>query len=262
MAGLLFLRRREQRSRLQLLRQDRARARELSQLGGGLAHEVRNPLHALRINVHTLRRALDGRSTGGRGTLSEDQLAATIQESNGAIDRLDALMRDLLQFTDPATGQAAELEVSHEVQTTLSLLSENLRRDEIRFRTEFPQAPALVVSDPARMRQMLLNVLTFAQHRAGKQGSISVEVSRSQERVEVAVTDSGPPLSADQFSHLFEPFQAPVETGSGLGLALVQTHAEATGGHVVLERPGPIGSRLRILLPIAASTDSDSGVSA
>jgi signal transduction histidine kinase len=247
--GLVYLARQQRGTALRLQRQARARSRELSQLGGGLAHEVRNPLHALRINLHTLRRAL-----GGRGSLSQEQLLATIQESDAAIGRLDALMRDLLQFTEPAAGQAAELEVSREVQAMVHLLSEDLRRDEIACSAAYTAEPALVSIDPVRLRQMLLNVLTFAQHRAGKKGAIEIEVSREDGGVAVAVTDSGPPLPADQLPHLFEPFQAPAETGSGLGLALVQTYAEATGGHVALERPGPTGNRLRIWLPLVTPT--------
>ena len=73
--------------------QTRQRSRELSQIGSGLAHEIRNPLHALRINLHTLRR-----SFSSRNPLPEDQLIDTIEESASAIDRLDELMRDLVQY--------------------------------------------------------------------------------------------------------------------------------------------------------------------
>ncbi len=250
-AALIYLARRQWAVAVFLQRQARARARELSQIGGGLAHEVRNPLHALRINLHTLRRAL-----GGRGSLSEEQLVSTIQESDAAIDRLDGLMRDLLEFTDPEAGEASQLEVSREVQAVVNLLSEDLRRNEIDFHAAFPTAPALVSIDAGRLRQMLVNVLTFAQHRAGKQGKIAIEVASADHGVQVAVTDSGPPLPAEQLPHLFEPFQAPAETGSGLGLALVQVYAEATGGHVALDRTGPTGNRLRIWLPRASGHTS------
>jgi signal transduction histidine kinase len=251
--ALLYLARRQRAIGLRLHRQARARARELAQIGGGLAHEVRNPLHALRINLHTLRRAL-----GGRGSLSDEQLLSTIEESDAAIDRLDTLMHDLLQFTDPGAGETAHLEVSHEIRAVVNLLGDELRRSEIEVQAAFPDVSLLVSIDAGRLRQMLVNVLTFAQHRAGKQGKIAIEVAHAEEGVQVDVTDSGPPLAAEQLSHLFEPFQAPAETGSGLGLALVQVYAEATGGHVTLERTGPSGNRLRIWLPRAPST---SGVS-
>ena len=249
--GLLYLGRRERWGRSRLERQMTARTRELSQLGGGLAHEVRNPLHALRINLHTLRRAMSG-----RGALSEEQLASLFHESDSAIDRLDALMRDLLQFTDHAVQQPTELDVNREVQASVNLLHESLRRDEIEISTAFSSQPAVVAVEPEKLRQILLNVLSFAQHRAGKQGRISVQVDCSDGHANIVITDSGPPLSEDRLKHFFEPFQALAETGSGLGMALIQTFAEAQGGRVSLERPGPTGSRLRVCLPLAPTNST------
>src|SRR5207253_10481430 len=103
-AALLFLGRRERLLKSSLSSGGRERARELAQLGAGLAHEIRNPLHALRINLHTLRRALTGRSP-----LASEDVVATIRESDASIDRLDVLMRDLLQFSDPHRGEAVEV---------------------------------------------------------------------------------------------------------------------------------------------------------
>src|SRR4051812_15788913 len=150
--GLLFLARTQRRLWQALRGGTRQRARELAQLGSGLAHEIRNPLHALRINLHTLKRGF-----GGRSSLPEDQLVATIEESNAAIDRLDALMRDLLQFSDPSAGQIAEVDVVHEVQTTLGLLAEDFRREQIEVRTRLCPQGTPVVIDALRLRQSMLN---------------------------------------------------------------------------------------------------------
>src|SRR5205823_978313 len=156
--SLLYLGRRQIRLRRLLRGETRERAREMSQLGAGLAHEIRNPLHALRINLHTLRR-----SFGGRSPLGQDQIVATIQESDAAIDRLDGLMRDLLQFCDRSTGQISDVDVVHEVRTTLSLLAEELRKERIEVHAELPSDPVPVAIDSLRLRQTLLNLLTFAQ---------------------------------------------------------------------------------------------------
>jgi len=224
----------------------RHRARELAQLGAGLAHEIRNPLHALRINLHTLRRAL-----GGRSPLPEEQIVATIQESDASIDRLDSLMRDLLLFADPGRGEVARVDLASEVRSSLSLLAEDFRRQQIELRAQIPAAPATVAMDPARLRQVLLNLLTFAQHRAGKSGTIQLEVAPRGEGVEIALQDGGPSLTDEARQRLFEPFQAPGETGSGLGLALVQAYVEEAGGSVGWQRESPHGDRCRLWLPLA-----------
>ena len=234
--------------KISLAEESRKRALELSQIGSGLAHEVRNPLHALRINLHTLRRALSGRSS-----LPPDQLVATVDESDAAIDRLDELMRDFLQFSDPTSGNAAPVDLVQEVQATLRLLAEDFRRSDIRVEQELAAAPICIAFDPHRLRQVLLNLLTFAQHRAGKSGTIRLRVTRQRQGAELAVSDSGPVLPERQREKLFEPFQAPVETGSGLGLALVQAFVEEAGGRTICDGEGSDQGRCRVWLPLESA---------
>lgn len=248
-AGSLFYLGRRQTRLGRLLRgESRERAREMSQLGAGLAHEIRNPLHALRINLHTLKR-----SFGSRAPLAQDQIIDTIDDSNSAIDRLDTLMRDLLQFCDRTGGAIVDVDVVREVRTTLSLLAEDLRKEQIEVRSDLPSEAAPVAIDVLRLRQLLLNMLTFAQNRAGKNGTIDVHVVRAAGGVEIAVSDSGPALAAEQCQRLFEPFQAPAETGSGLGLALVNVYVKEAGGRTSWNGGGPASGRLRVWLPLTRS---------
>ncbi len=244
-AALSFLARGQSRMGRVLRGQTRQRSRELSQIGAGLAHEVRNPLHALRINLHTVRR-----SFSSRNKLPEDQIMATIEESESAIDRLDELMRDLVQFTDRTTGKTSDVDLAHEVRATLSLLAETMQHERIDVSSRFPSEPSPIAIDPVRLRQLLLNVLTMAQHRAGKSGKIDVQVDRVNGGVELAVGDSGPQLPEEQRNRIFEPFQAPAETGSGLGLALVQVYVEEAGGRASWD-DGAAAGRCRLWFPLA-----------
>jgi signal transduction histidine kinase len=219
-------------------------ARRLRQVATGLAHEIRNPLHALRINVHALRR-----SYSGRATLEPDDLMAALAQSDRAIDTLEGLMRDLVCFTMSETGECADVNLVSEVQATLNLMNDEMRRKQVVVRTHFAQNDLHVSIDPGRMRQVLLNMLTFAQSKAGTGGHIDVEVSRTGTMAHVAVSDSGPPLTTTQILHLFEPFQAPRETGSGLGLALVKYFTEQVGGAAECVA-APAGSRFCLRLPL------------
>lgn len=232
----------------------RARTRELAQLGGGLAHEIRNPLHALRMNLHTLKRAI-GQST----PLSREQIADTISESDAVIDRLDVLLRDLVQLTAPSQGERANLNVVKELQATVNLLREEFRKDQVEFRAELPSNPVQVSAEPATFRQVLLNLLTFAQHAAGKQGLVEVQVAANADHAEITVANSGFTLTDEQRAKLFDPFQTPVDAGTGLGLALVQSQVSSLGGTASGQRREKGGTVLRIRLPLA--TTFDSGVS-
>lgn len=229
----------------------RTQTRQLAQLGGGLAHEMRNPLHALRMNLHTLKRAL-----GQGNNLSRDQIADTVGESDAVIDRLDVLLGDLVQLTSPTHGERAPLNVATEMQATLNLLAEEMRRSQIDVRAKWPDKPVLVSAEPACFRQVLLNVLTFAQHGAGKNGIVEVQVQSQDGLAEIDVANSGLTLSDEQRATLFDPFQAPVETGSGLGLALVQSLLGNLGGTASGERRTAGGTVLRIRLPLAKALNS------
>jgi signal transduction histidine kinase len=244
-ASLVYLARGQRWSSNALAASDKKRAKELARLGSGLAHEIRNPLHALRINLHTLKRAIGGRQ------LPEEQLIATVDESNGAIDRLDVLMRDFLQFADPSVGERENVDVIQTLRTTLILLSDSLRRNQIQVRSNLPNANAIVSINPLRLKQLLLNMLTFAQNRADKGGRIDIDAAVSPTAVEISVGDSGPEIIGEQKAQMFEPFQAPAETGSGLGLALVNIFAEEVGGNASWRGNGTVGGRCFVKLPLA-----------
>ena len=252
--GLLLLSGQRQDLAQRLQNAIRARARELAQLGGGLAHEIRNPLHALRMNLHTLKRAI-GQST----PLSREQIADTISESDAVIDRLDVLLRDLVQLTVPSQGERSNLNVVKELQATVNLLKEEFRKGQVELRADLPNNPVQVSAEPTTFRQVLLNLLTFAQHAAGKQGLVEVQVASNADHAEITVANTGFTLTDEQRAKLFDPFQAPVDAGSGLGLALVQSQVSNLGGTASGQRRTTGGTTLRVRLPLA--TTFDSGVS-
>lgn len=242
--ALYVLARRHQQLRRRTASIETERSNQLAQIASGLAHEIRNPLHALRLNLHAL-----GKSLTGKAKLSQEELLDTVRESDLEIGHLESLLRDLIRFANPEAGKQVELNVVSEVQATLNLMNEEMRDKGIEVASRWPDEAVAVSCDPARLRQMLVNLLTFAQNNAGNKGRIEVEVNRRGKQAEVVVADSGPPLSQTQIRRVFEPFQAPRETGSGLGLALVQAFATEAGGSATCEVGPSRGNRFRLLLP-------------
>ncbi|MCI0362150.1 MAG: ATP-binding protein [Planctomycetaceae bacterium] len=219
-------------------------ARQLAQLGMGLAHEIRNPLHALRINVHTLRRS------GGRTSLSEQQVTEILHESSDEIDRMDSLVRDFVQFAVPQSGEVSQADLTQAVQATLHLLAEELRRKQIELTTKFSPDRLIVRLDPDRLRQIALNLLTFAQRSAGDKGKIEVSTGQVDQSAELIIADSGPGLSDLELTRLFEPFQSTAHSDAGLSLALI--HRLATDAAGTIERRQGAGLNcFRLLIPLA-----------
>lgn len=220
-------------------------ARAMAQIGGGLAHQIRNPLHALRINLHILRR-----SQTGSTRLTPEQLDAAIRESDAEIDVLEGLMRDLLQFAVPGGGQQSEVELNRAVAAAINLLEEEFRHHKIEVKTEISEEQAVVAIDPGHLRQIVGNLLTFVVNNTPTNGQAEVVVTRRAKEVELVVGHSGPSLTKQQLAQIFEPFQSPRESGSGLELTLVRCVTIEAGGTITCEKRVPSGNRFRITLPL------------
>jgi signal transduction histidine kinase len=219
-------------------------ARQLAQLGMGLAHEIRNPLHALRINIHTLRRSV------GRAPLGDQQTTEILRESSDEIDGLDSLVRDFVQFAVPQPSEVKDADLAQEVQASVRLLADELRRKQIELTTSLPPQRLTVRIDPDRLRQISLNLLTFAQRSAGEKGKIEVTVRQADGSAELIVADSGPGLSDFELTRLFEPFQPTVHSDAGLSLALIHRFATDAAGSIE-RRQGTGLNCFRLLLPLA-----------
>lgn len=233
-----------ERCHQQIIRAEREHARELNQIAGGLAHEIRNPLHALRMNLHVL-----GGVFNGKAPLDPDDLASIFSSSAAEVNHIDQIIRELLRYAVPDDGIAETVNLTNELQATLTLMQRDVEHRNIEVHTQESEAPTMVSIDPSRFRQALVNVLTFAQGNAGPQGRVDVALTHTNTHCELDITDSGPTLPENRRPHIFEPFQATHETGSGLGLALVKSCVERAGGTAVcVERP-PRGNRIVIRLP-------------
>lgn len=221
------------------------RARQLAQIGMGLAHEIRNPLHTLRINLHTLRRSF------GRAPLDEQQMTDMMNESDAEIDHLDTLVRDFVQYTVPQASATSDVDLGHEIQATINLLGDELRRNEVEVQTRLAAQPVIVHMDPTRLRQLALSLLTFAHNSAGPKGTVQIEIDQCDGLAQLTVADTGPALSGTDLARLFEPFQGAPHSQSGLGLALVQRFVEEAGGSIDRRRQSPVGNCFRVSLPLA-----------
>lgn len=221
---------------------------QIENLAAGLAHEIRNPLHALRLNLHAISRAWSGKTQ-----LSNDDLASMIAESNREIDRVERLLQELLGFAKPEAARNETLSVGNVTQATVNFLREEMRRKDVAVETSMPASPVYVRMDQGRLRQVLINLLGNALDAVQQGGRIQVSVGRRGGRAEVVVSDDGPGVEEENREKIFEPFFSTKGNGSGFGLALVRKFVEDAGGHVACESNEPHGARFRIQLPLVAN---------
>lgn len=214
-----------------------ARVKQHSDLGrlvGALAHEIRNPLNAIRLNLHALRNVLLR-----KGSLSEDEIQLAVEESNREIDRLSGLMKTMLGYARPDQAVAETVELNSELNSTGEFLMQVIERDRIEFTVNTPEEPVHVVIDPDRLRQTLLNLLNNAREAVGPGGRVSLTLRADDSQAEIIVADNGPGIPPSERNRVFEPFYSTRETGTGLGLALAQRFIEEAGGTVSCDDPNP-----------------------
>jgi two-component system, NtrC family, sensor histidine kinase HydH len=215
---------------------------ELGELAAGIAHEIRNPINAIRLNLFALQRLQQFAPTE-----SGEQSADVIAEATREIERVEGLMRIMLGYARPAQPNEEDIDVRAELEAMISLIKPVIDRDKVCIRCRLSPTPLYVHLDRSRFRQIMLNLLNNAKEAVGPEGEIDVSLARrGREAVEITVSDSGRGVWPTDLDRIFDPLYSSKELGAGLGLALVKRFVEEAHGSVACEAHSPEGTRFRL----------------
>jgi signal transduction histidine kinase len=236
------------------MEQERIRqSAELGELAAGIAHEIRNPINAIRLNLHSLLRLQ-------RFTSEKDgrELTATVAAANAEIERVEGLMRIMLGYARPDKPTDETIDLRPELEATLNFIKPVIERDGASVRCRLPATPLYVHLDRNRFRQIMLNLLTNAKDAVGRQGQIDVTLTRhARDQVEIVVADDGPGIPPANLDRVFVPFYSTKSRGTGLGLALVKRFVDEAHGTVTCDTSNGKGARFLVRFPeVAAITAS------
>ena len=233
------------------LRENEAKMRHLhgmkvlGELAAGVAHEVRNPLHALMSVTEALKKEL-------KDNPDYDIFLFHIREQ---VERLSVLMKDLLDLGKP-------IEPSHlrpEPLSDICLASIDLwkkspsRRDHTISFVQPPAEEVIVIGDSQRLQQVFLNLLENAAHHSPEGSDIQVVMAvAGEDSVSVKVIDKGSGIPEDILPRIFEPFFTTRRRGTGLGLSIIKNILEGHGGSLAVRNNFPFpGCTAEVNLPIA-----------
>jgi signal transduction histidine kinase len=249
--SLLLLWRAELAHRRLLLRRiAEARLAEVGILAAGLAHEIRNPLNSLRLNVQLVEEEL--RELGdGPGKADRLRLAAGIR---GEIERLEVLLGDFLRYARPRPPERSPIDLVGLVRATLATLGPELEADRVTIELEAPEGGAVAEVDAGQLSQVLVNLLRNAREallgNAPGDRRIRVEVaSEGSAWVRIAVADSGPGVDPRELSKVGTLFYSTKKGGTGLGLPIARRVAVEHGGELRFESAPGRGLRAVLRLP-------------
>jgi signal transduction histidine kinase len=212
-------------------------------IASGLAHEIRNPLSTLRMNLQLLREdwanPITEREQNGR-----KRIDVLLRET----ERMENVVSDFVRF---AAGHALRLErtnLNDLVGELLDFLSPQAERAKIRLHREFaPALPAIDV-DPNLIRQAVLNLLVNAQQVMPSGGDLTVRTLSNGQHVKISVTDTGPGIPLEHREKIFNLYFSTKPGGTGLGLPMVKKIVEEHQGEIQVESQPNRGATFTICL--------------
>ena len=223
----------------------RAQYAEIAQLAGGLAHEIRNPLSTIRLNVDLIAEEL-AESDEPR----DRRLAKKADRVRGECLKLEGVLGAFLQFARAGRVEAEPADLSAMVRQFAAFFEAEAEEAGVEVRTHLAAGLPPVAADEALLRQVFGNLTRNALAAMPEGGVLEVATRPDGAGVLLEVIDTGRGMTAEQRSRMFEAFYSSgTAGGSGLGLPTVRKVVEAHGGTVECDSEVDRGTRFRVRLP-------------
>jgi signal transduction histidine kinase len=239
--------------RLELQAAEAERMAYIGTLASGLAHEIRNPLNSLNLNMQMLEEEIAER---GAGTLPTGRRLLAITRSE--IHRLERLATDFLAYAKPRPLEREEMAAVVPLERVREVLSGEIHRRGARVEVEDRSGGARIAADPAQLEQLLLNLVQnsfAASEEAGRQPVLMLTAYRHGGTVTLELVDNGAGIPAGEEGKIFDLFYSTRKGGTGLGLAIVERIARAHGGSVEVRSAEGVGTAVSLELPVAGSAE-------
>ncbi|MEA3208405.1 MAG: hypothetical protein QOE70_1462 [Chthoniobacter sp.] len=226
----------------------------LGVLAAGVAHEIRNPLTAIKTWVFTLQRKLV------QNAPALDDAAMIDHE----IDRLERIVRDFLLFARPGDPELATVVPQELLREVGELLSPELGKSGIDLIVESRPDGATLRVDPQQLKQVLINLVRNAAESIGLGGRITLRSRQDQVSLQgrrqavtiIEVQDTGAGIPAEVQERLFDPFFTTKPTGTGLGLSIAMRILERHGGTLQFQTVPGHGTTFGLVLPLRPASQT------
>lgn len=220
-------------------RKDRLAA--VGRVAAGLAHEIRNPLGAMRGAIQVLESSVPKEST------QSSLMDIILRES----DRLNKIITNFLTYARPRAGNFSEIDVCEAIEDTVTLLQHSPDvKDFHKISTALPDKSVVISADSTQLKQIFWNLARNAFDAMPAGGELSIQCEQiSHNRIRITFTDSGCGMSAGQVEQLFEPFSESTTGGTGLGLSIVYQIVRDHGGTINVKSQENVGTTISVELP-------------
>ncbi len=220
-------------------RKDRLAA--VGRVAAGLAHEIRNPLGAMRGAIQVL----EGQ------TKKESAQAGLMDIILRESDRLNQIISNFLKYARPQTSNFADVDVKEAIEDTFTLLthSPDIKPNHL-LEADLPDKPIVISADVSQLKQIFWNLARNAIQAMSNGGQLSIKLRRLQNnRIRITFCDTGCGMPREQVEQLFEPFSKSTTGGTGLGLSIVYQIIRDHNGTINVSSKENEGTTITIELP-------------
>ncbi len=216
---------------------------ELGRLAAGVAHEIHNPLAAMRLALHAARYESDAEQP------DREQVSEFLSLVDQEIDVCIKVTERLLKLSVPPPTLSELVDADQVADDTLKLIRWDAENQHVRIGLVTDEAPCRIMATDSELRMVMLNLAQNALHAMPEGGELSVECRRDAGFLTISVSDTGIGIPAQELSQIFEPFftrRADGIRGTGLGLSITKTIVENYGGTIEVNSTVGEGSRFVI----------------
>ncbi len=214
-------------------------------LGAGIAHEVRNPLNSLQINLRILQEELAERLRG-----PDERIFGLIGRISAELKRLDDFVSEFLRFARPPRIKPESVPVRALLGDLVSFLGPECHARGVEIKLDADQGPPTAFVDPLQLKQAVLNLLLNSLQATPPSGRITVRTGGNAQELTISVIDNGEGIPEALKDKLFSVFFSTREGGTGLGLPIVRRIAAEHGGAVRIESTVGRGTTATMILPM------------
>jgi len=256
LVGTIFLRKRVYKIR-KSENENLKEFENLSKLTGELAHEIKNPLSTIKINLKLAAEELKQSDPDPSGEKNTDRKFAralrkiTVIESQ--TDRLEQILDGFLRYTDRTELQLAETDINELISDMVDFYSPQSRSHSIILRLGLCDGPLVCKVDAGMLKQAILNLFINAQQAMSDGGELMIRTGKHQQSALITISDTGIGIAPDELPKIFDAYYSSRPSGSGLGLPTTKKIIQAHSGTITVNSEQGKGTSFSIKLPLTGT---------
>jgi len=219
------------------------RLASLGTLSAGIAHEIRNPLSFIKINLQTVKRAY-----------KDEFLGESIGNALEGVENIEKIIENTLQFAKPAEPNFSEEDINLIINSVLLLMKPEFEKKNVTVKLSLYEKLPILKIDPKQITQIFINLLNNAIQAVEPDGGIMIrsyfKKGKKTDSVAVDISDNGSGIPDDKLKYIFDPFFTTKPKGTGLGLSIVQNILKMHNADIFIESKINEGTKVSLEFPL------------